>query len=144
MTGKPRILLVDDDREIALGLSIRLGAAGYEVKTAHDGRAGLDMAMAFRPDAMLLDIRMPIMDGLAVLAELRTHAETKEIPVIVLSANVAEKAKCQSLDLGARHFVGKPYVAAAIIKALRSILGDAPGENPCAHDMMDEDNASSP
>lgn len=122
---KRRILLVDDDREIVLGLSIRLRAAGYEVMTAHDGRAGMESALACRPDAMVLDIRMPAMDGLAVLAELQRHAETKDIPVIVLSANVAEKAKCQSLDLGARHFVQKPYVAKTILRALESALGDS-------------------
>ena len=128
MEKKRRILIVDDDREIVRGLGIRLKAAGYEVMTAHDGLAGLESAFEFRPDAMLLDIRMPVMDGLAVLSQLRTNPETMDLPVIVLSANVAEKAKCQSLDLGARHFVGKPYVAATIIKALGSILGDAPDE----------------
>lgn len=124
MRTKPRILLVDDDREIALGLSIRLTAAGYDVLMAHDGRAGLDAALESRPDAMLLDIRMPVMDGLAVLAELQRHSETKEIPVIVLSANVAEKAKCRSLDLGARYFISKPYVANTVLEALRAALAN--------------------
>lgn len=128
---KRRVLLVEDDREIVRGLSIRLNAAGYEVVTAHDGQAGLEAAVEFRPDAMLLDIRMPVMDGLTVLAELRKHEETKDLPVIVLSANVVEKAKRASLDLGARYFIEKPYDAKTVIEALQSALGgDRPIENP--------------
>lgn len=126
MTGRHRILLVDDDREIVRGLGIRLTAAGYEVATAHDGKSGLEAAIALRPDAMLLDIRMPVMDGLAVLSALAARPETRDIPVIVLSANVAETAKCRSLDLGARHFVQKPYVGRTVIDALRAVLDGEP------------------
>lgn len=143
MRKKQRILVVDDDREIVRGLCIRLKAAGYEVMTAHDGLAGLEAATELRPDAMLLDIRMPVMDGLAVLAKLRTREETKNLPVIVLSANVAEKAKSRSLNLGARHFVEKPYDAKTIVEALQSALGNTkPTENPHINCIMDDDNGN--
>ena len=72
-----RVLLVDDDHDIALGASVRLRASGYEVSTAQDGEEGLDRALADPPDAIVIDVRMPKKDGLTLLAELRegrTHA----------------------------------------------------------------------
>ena len=130
MSGRQRILIVEDDRDVVLGLSLRLNAAGYDVAIAYDGQAGLAAARECRPDAIMLDIRMPVMDGLTVLARLSESANTKGIPVVVLSANVAETARRQALDLGARYFLAKPYDAAKIVQALQSVLNRTPADQP--------------
>lgn len=117
-----RVLLVDDDRDIARGTGIRLRAAGYEVAFAHDGQAGLAAALESRPDAIVLDMRMPVMDGITVLRELRRREETAAIPVVVLSASVVEKGRHRALNLGARYFLQKPYDAEQLLDAVRAAI----------------------
>ena len=123
LTRKPLILLVDDDREIILGLSLRMRAANYEIAIARDGKEGLASARENRPDAIILDVRMPVMDGLTMLGELRANEATAAIPVVVLSANIASSAKARALELGARYFIQKPYESSTLIQAVRSALG---------------------
>lgn len=122
MKSKRRILLVDDDRDIVRGVSIRLRAAGYDISVAHDGQAGLKAALANVPDAIVLDMRMPIMDGFTVLCKLREHAETAAVPVVVLSASVVEKGKAKALDVGASYFLEKPYDAPQLIEAVEAAI----------------------
>lgn len=122
MPEKRRVLIVDDDREIVRGLTIRLRAAGHEVRCAYDGAAGLAAAIAERPGVIVLDIRMPGLDGFAVLAKLRERAETHGIPVIVLSANGVESVRARALELGARHFLVKPYQAATLLAMIESMI----------------------
>jgi len=124
------VLVVDDDRAIVRAACMRLGAAGFNVLTAYDGRAGLALALARRPDAIVLDIRMPVMDGLATLAHLRRQPQTSAIPVVMLSASVAETAKSKALDLGARHFLEKPYTAPDLVRAVRGVLAPKADAGP--------------
>jgi|ERR1043166_1081338 DNA-binding response OmpR family regulator len=124
MHSPKRVLIVDDDREIVLGLCIRMRAAGYDVLTASDGRIGLAAAIEHRPDAIILDLRMPNMGGLEVLAQLRKQSSTRSIPVLVVSANVVEDTRVKALDLGARRVLVKPYQAADLIASVESILND--------------------
>lgn len=130
MSEKPLILLVDDDREIVRGLGLRLRAAGYEIMGVHDGQAGLAAAIEFHPDAIVLDIRMPVMDGLTMLARLHEQKETAAIPAVVLSANIAETAKNKALELGAYYFIEKPYDPTTLIEAIQSALSMEPPTVP--------------
>lgn len=125
---KPKILIVDDDRQIAQGLELRFRAAGFETSLAHDGKAGLALAREWLPDVMVLDLRMPVMDGMKVLAALAGESMTKDIPVVVLSASVVDQVKCKSLDLGARCFMEKPFDANQLLSTVGKILTteDAP------------------
>lgn len=125
MPPKPKILIVDDDRQIAQGLVLRFRAAGFETDLAHDGAAGLALAGEWLPDVMILDLRMPVMGGMEVLAKLAEQDSTKDIPVIVLSASVMDQAKCRTLDLGARCFVEKPFDAKQLVSSVHRILGQA-------------------
>lgn len=118
----PRVLVIDDDREILHGLQTRLQFAGFDVQTALDGEGGLAAAESWRPDAVLLDIRMPKMDGLTVLRELRRRGATRETPVIMLSASLRDRRT--ALDEGARFFVQKPYEPRAVLAALQAALGE--------------------
>ncbi|MCG3125405.1 MAG: Transcriptional regulatory protein KdpE [Phycisphaerae bacterium] len=122
MGAKPRVLLVDDDRDIARGLGIRFRAAGYDIVVAHDGRSGLEEAIKHPPDAIVLDMRMPVLDGLGVLGGLSASQQTASIPVVMLSASVVEKSKSQALDLGARFFLEKPYEAPQLLEAVGAAL----------------------
>src|SRR5262245_58686123 len=109
MSRSLRIILIEDDREIARGLLVRLNAAGHHTTATHDGASGLSAALSAAPDLILLDLRLPDMDGFVVLRQLQQHDATKMIPVIIVSANTAERAKREALLLGAHSFVEKPF-----------------------------------
>jgi len=136
MSRPLNVLVIEDDREIARGLLLRLKAAGHDGAAAHDGASGLAAATTTIPDVILLDLRLPDRDGLSVLRDLQQHALTRMIPVIVLSANVAEQAKGEAMLSGAHCFIEKPYesrrLLAAIARAAEAILpvqaGTTPGE----------------
>jgi len=116
-----RILLIEDDREIARALLLRLKAVGHDPFAMHEGGSGLSAAIATIPDIIILDLRLPDMDGFAVLQQLQQHDIARLIPVIVVSANVAERAKREAMLLGAHCFIEKPYdfrkLASAIDRA---------------------------
>lgn len=123
MTHHRKVLLVDDDREILHGASLRLRAAGYETLTAHDGRQGVASAVKNAPDAILLDVRMPGQDGFAALDELRQLEPTKKIPIVVLSASVADQQR--ALEAGARFFLPKPYRGETLLAAVHKAVEEA-------------------
>ena len=109
----PKVLVIDDDREVCHCLGVRLSAAGFTVLSACDGEEGLAAALAHQPDAVVLDIRMPKMDGLAVLRELRKHPCMRRMPIVMLSASTSDQQR--ALDAGANYFVSKPYKATDIL-----------------------------
>ncbi len=117
-----RILIVDDEPGIVQSLSIRLRAKGFEVICADNGEAGLALASDESPSLILLDIRMPGMDGFEVLRHLKRLDSTREIPVIALSANAVEKSRTQVLSLGAAHFMEKPFDGANLVAMIESLL----------------------
>lgn len=116
------ILIIDDDRAIAQLTAIWVKSMGYKPLTAHDGRAGLAAAAAHKPQLILLDIRMPGMDGFEVNHALKLVPELAEIPVIFLSAHAQEPARQLAFSVGAVAFLSKPYkpkdLSAAISTAL--------------------------
>jgi two-component system phosphate regulon response regulator PhoB len=114
------VLLVDDDRDVAAGASLRLRAAGYRTLTAHDGHEGIRVAKAKRPAAIVLDVRMPHLNGLAALRELRTDRRTRGIPVVMLSASLVDQQA--ALDAGARYFLTKPYQPASLVTAVERAI----------------------
>ncbi len=88
-----KVLVVDDDREMLRGLGIRLTAAGFDVLTAGDGQAAIDLAVLHHPDAILMDNYMPGLDGLEAMVQLAKRPETNDIPVIILSASLRDQHK---------------------------------------------------
>lgn len=109
MTGKGKILAVDDTPESLKLLTDLLKAEGYEVRSAISGQLALNAARINPPDLVLLDIRMPDMDGYEVCRRLKARAETQDIPVIFLSALSETSDKLQSFEIGAVDYVTKPY-----------------------------------
>jgi two-component system, OmpR family, KDP operon response regulator KdpE len=125
----PRILVVDDDPQLLRALRPTLAARGYEPHTAASGEAALDLFGRLRPAAVLLDLGLPGLDGLAVLRRLREHAET---PIVVLSARGEERAKVAALDLGADDYLTKPFGLDELLARVRVALRHAapPGAAP--------------
>lgn len=128
--AEPRVLIVDDDREIARAISLRLSNAGFKPIMAFDGQQGLDIVLNDPPDAILLDLRMPVMDGFALLERLKNSVHTRNIPAIILSADAADKARLKALRAGATYFVEKPYKAQDLIDALNVTLERRQPETP--------------
>lgn len=120
MPDKPIILIADDDVKIAQAVGLRLQAAGYEVHRVHDGISALEATHAHNPHALVLDLRMPGMDGFSVLARLREIDETQDIPVIVLSASAVDERR--ALDAGAYCFLPKPYDPQTLLRSISSAL----------------------
>ncbi|MEK6703649.1 MAG: response regulator [Planctomycetota bacterium] len=128
-----RVLIVDDERYIAQALTLRLKAAGYDVQWACDGAAGIAAVWEWRPQVIVLDIRMPDMDGFEVNRRLRARPEFGATPVIFLSANVQESARQAALAAGAHAFLTKPYESKDILAAIKSALDRRPKTTTAAH-----------
>jgi len=118
----PTILLVEDDRALADGLSYNLDRAGYRVLRAADGSAGLALARREPPELVVLDVMLPGLDGFAFLERLRGGGS--RVPVIVLSALDAETDKIRGLDLGADDYLTKPFGVGELLARIRARLGE--------------------
>ena len=104
-----RILVVDDDPDVRMALAITLEEAGHEIDEASDGVQVLDKTREIKPDAILLDINMPGMDGFQALEQLKSHRDTEEIPVIMISARSRPRDREDALFMGAVDYVTKPW-----------------------------------
>jgi len=125
-----RVLITDDSLLQRKTLSAIVVEAGHEVETACNGQEALEKIQANPPDCLLLDMLMPIMDGVQVLEQLESQG--LKLPVIVLTADVQEWLKTQCLELGATNFLNKPIKQDQLQTALQDIL-HAPQstETPC-------------
>lgn len=120
---KKKILLVDDDKTFCEMYKLRLEASGYEVVIAEDGEKALVLAMDEKPDVILLDIMMPKINGLDVLDLLKTTPETKEIPVIVLTALIKDINEIRSLMSGAASYLVKSEIMPAqVVEKIEEVL----------------------
>ena len=113
-----QILVVDDDPRIGRGLSVRLKFAGYEVRTAADGVAGLKLALEFKPDLVILDIMMPVGGGYSVAYRLREQAP--ELPVIFITASKQPQLREMAEKLAAAGFFEKPYEFEELLAAAKA------------------------
>ena len=119
-----RVLVVDDDLQLLRALRINLGARGYDVVTAADGRTGLRAAADRHPDVIVLDLGLPDLDGTDVITELRGFTPT---PIIVLSARTDSSDKVLALDKGADDYVTKPFGVEELMARLRAAVRRAAG-----------------
>ncbi len=115
-----RILLVEDEKDLAAIIKQGFEEKGYVVDVAHDGEEGLYMAENFPIDAIVLDIMLPLLDGLAVLSRLRKKGVTT--PVILLTARDALLDKIKGLDTGADDYLTKPFIFEELLARIRSLL----------------------
>lgn len=117
----PKILVVDDVPENVRLLEAVLVPRGYEVVTAHDGDAALDLVEAEEPDLILLDVMMPGLDGYAVCSSLRANDDTAMLPVIMVTSSVGQE-KTRAIAAGADDFIPKPFNHDELLTRVRSLL----------------------
>jgi two-component system KDP operon response regulator KdpE len=111
-----RILLIDDEPQMRRFLRVTLSSQGYELVEAENGTDGLTQAATRNPDVVLLDLGLPDIDGLDVLASIR---EWSQVPVIVISAREQEQDKITALDIGADDYLTKPFSAGELLARIR-------------------------
>lgn len=121
--ARPRILVIDDEPQIHRFLAPALDAAGYDPKRADSGQEGLRGIALWSPDAVVLDLGLPDMDGKDVLVRAR---EFYSGPVIILSARDREAEKIEALDLGANDYVEKPFGVGELLARIRASLRQGP------------------
>jgi DNA-binding response OmpR family regulator len=115
-----KILLVEDNAQLAEGIEYNLKLEGYDVGIAENGRVGIDTAREWRPDLILLDLMLPEMDGYQVLRNLR--ASGSRVPVIILSARGEEADKVRGFKLDADQYVTKPFSIVELLERIASLL----------------------
>ena len=115
-----RILVVDDDRAVRESLRRSLSFNGYSVELAHDGLEALEMISSDRPDALVLDVMMPRLDGLEVCRQLRSTGD--DLPILVLTARDSVSERVAGLDAGADDYLPKPFALEELLARVRALL----------------------
>jgi DNA-binding response OmpR family regulator len=126
--AEPHVLVVDDDPLIVRLLELNFRLGGFKVSSARRGDQALDRAVEVRPDAIVLDVTMPGLDGYEVCRRLRDEHEMREVPVVLLTAHTQDEDQARGDELGVVAYVTKPFdpelLVATVLGALRP--GDAP------------------
>ncbi len=104
-----KILLVEDEKNIILGVKTCLEVANYDVLVVEDGEKAMETVISEKPDLILLDLMLPKLDGFAVCRELKTKEGTKNIPIVVLTAKVEEESRKRAMEAGADSYMTKPF-----------------------------------
>lgn len=127
-----KILAVDDEKAIVRLVQVNLEREGYEVVTAYDGREALEKVASERPDLIVLDVMMPYMDGFEVLQQLKKSPETRDIPVIMLTAKAQDADVFRGWQSGVDCYLTKPFnpmeLKAFVKRVFKSLEDEAQGE----------------
>lgn len=127
--AQPRVLIVERDRELTKSLSDDLTREGYDVMVAGDGAEGLRKAQALLPDAVLLEIELNGMDGLAVCKELRAGERTRDVPVVIMTDKADEIDMVLGYSSGADLYVTKPFSNKVLLHKLKALLRRRDGQS---------------
>ncbi|MCA9119031.1 MAG: response regulator [Planctomycetaceae bacterium] len=120
--AKARILIVEDDLSLAEVLSYNIRNEGYEVTLAHDGQDGLTRAQLSPPDLVILDVMLPVIDGMDVCRRLRADVATRDTLILMLTAKAEELDELVGLSLGADDFVTKPFSVKVLLERIKALL----------------------
>ena len=126
--AQPRVLIVETDRILTKSLSDELSHEGYEVMVAGDGAEGLRKAQALLPDAILLEVDLGGMDGLAVCKELRAGERTRDVPIVVIATKAEEMDMVLGYSSGADLYVAKPFSNKVLVHKLKALLRRREGQ----------------
>lgn len=121
-----RVLLAEDEPNIAESITFLLERAGFEVTVENDGREALDAVMADAPDVLVLDVMLPGLDGYEILRTLRADRERESLPVLMLTAKGQREDREMALKCGADLFITKPFSNAEIVSAVRKLADGDP------------------
>jgi DNA-binding response OmpR family regulator len=119
----PRVLVVEDDEDIAQALQRSLRMEGYEVRAAGDGNAAIEQGRSFAPDLVILDLGLPGLDGIDVAKRLR---EGDDVPILILTARDALESRVEGLDAGADDYLVKPFERQELLARMRALLRRRP------------------
>lgn len=124
MPDRPLVLIVDDEPDILLVAATRLEAAGYDTAAASDGREALALLHRRRPDLVLLDLRMPGLDGYEFCRMVKSDPDLDRMPVVLFSASSsrADSLKEKCLALGADGYLAKPFTSSELLAAVNRAL----------------------
>jgi len=136
MRDQAKVLIIDDEPQIRKFLRISLGAQGYEVIEAENGKSGIEKCALETPHLVILDLGLPDLDGQEVLEKIR---EWSEVPIIVLSVRANEEEKVTALDRGANDYVTKPFGIAELIARVRAILRSRKSEGLTSSEIVSGD-----
>ncbi|MBN2371507.1 MAG: response regulator [Vicinamibacteria bacterium] len=123
-----KILLVDDSSTVLMVEKTYLAGMPFELLAAGDGEQAIRMTLARRPDLILLDLRMPLMDGFEVCRRLKSDAETREIPIIIVTTSGGEADRERAVAAGCNDYITKPFGAKELIARIMKFLGKGAGE----------------
>jgi two-component system phosphate regulon response regulator PhoB len=118
----PRILIVEDERPLADALASNLKQEGFEVSVAHAGRRGLQWAQKTLPDLIILDLMLPVLPGLVVCRSLRAEAQTRDIPIIMVTIKAEEHDQLVGLAMGADDYVIKPFRLPVLVERIKRLI----------------------
>lgn len=119
---KQKILIIEDERALQEILQYNLEREGFEVSVASDGQDGLRRARSFEPDVVLLDLMLPIIDGLEVCRQLRADAKTQSIRILMLTARSEEVDEIVGFNMGADDYVTKPFKVKPLIHRIKALI----------------------
>jgi two-component system, OmpR family, alkaline phosphatase synthesis response regulator PhoP len=119
------VLVVDDNEDSLRIVESILRSAGFEVCLARDGQQAIEIAEASAPELIILDIMMPVMDGVEALQRLRDSPRTSRIPVILLTAKAQDEDVIAGYQTGADYYMTKPFTAKQLLYGVRLVLGQA-------------------
>ncbi len=122
MGGKNLVLIAEDDPEIANFVKFKLEKSGLEVMHGENGKVALELINENKPDLVILDIMMPIMDGFEVLRLMKENPETRGIPVIMLTAKGMEADVLKGFETGAVDYITKPFSVSELAVRVKSVL----------------------
>ncbi len=125
--NRKKILVVDDEAHITHVVSLKLGNAGYEIVTAHDGEEALELAMLELPDLVITDLQMPYMSGAELCVRLRQDPRTAEIPAIMLTARGYALSQEDLGKTNIKSVMSKPFSPRQVLETANALLG---GERP--------------
>ncbi len=117
-----KVLVVEDTKEIASLVKFKLLSAGFEVTVAEDGRRGLELAGEIVPDLIVMDVMMPVMNGLETLMNLKNDRKLRAIPVILLTAQSTEQEIVRGLEIGAEDYITKPFSPQELLVRVKIVL----------------------
>lgn len=119
-----KVLLVEDEKNVILSVKACIDAGGYRVDVVEDGEEALNYVRKENPDIILLDLLLPKLDGFEVLKVIKNDPDTKEIPVIVLTAKAEEESRQRALSLGADGYMTKPFRPLELWDGIKNFLPD--------------------
>ena len=123
--AKPRILVVEDDPDLRRILRLQLTSHGFAVAEAPDGAAGFTAVQEQRPDCVILDLMMPVLDGFGFLKRVRSVADLQTIPVIIVTASEDERSRIRGFQYQADAYMSKPYDLDELVAEIQRLVATA-------------------